>query len=159
VNPGAAIVGVVIGLALVTVWMRWWMKNAFASTPKGVLRHLRKTGSVHLRHIRGFEAIWDPSRPLGFDNRLHGPGEATCSIDDAATVTLEFRAKDGQTKRFSGPIPETLTHPSERVLRARKLIRYALVGYSAIMIVRGQFPVRGFGHQMSAPLAVMFNSR
>jgi hypothetical protein len=25
--------------------------------------------------------------------------------------------------------------------------------------VRGQFPVRGFGHQMSAPLAVMFNSR
>jgi hypothetical protein len=25
--------------------------------------------------------------------------------------------------------------------------------------VRGQFPVRGFGHQMSAPLAVMFNFR
>jgi hypothetical protein len=25
--------------------------------------------------------------------------------------------------------------------------------------VRGQFPVRGFGHQMSAPLAVIFNSR
>ena len=25
--------------------------------------------------------------------------------------------------------------------------------------VRGRFPVRGFGHQMSAPLAVMFNSR
>ena len=25
--------------------------------------------------------------------------------------------------------------------------------------VRGQFPVRGFGHQMSAPLAVISNSR
>jgi hypothetical protein len=25
--------------------------------------------------------------------------------------------------------------------------------------VRGQFPVRSFGHQMSAPLAVMLNSR
>jgi hypothetical protein len=29
----------------------------------------------------------------------------------------------------------------------------------ALGVVRGQFPVRGFGHQMSAPLAVMFNSR
>ena len=29
----------------------------------------------------------------------------------------------------------------------------------AFAAFRGRFPVRGFGHQMSAPLAVMFNSR
>jgi DNA-binding transcriptional ArsR family regulator len=28
-----------------------------------------------------------------------------------------------------------------------------------VLVVRGQFPVRGFGHQMSAPLAVISNSR
>jgi len=33
-------------------------------------------------------------------------------------------------------------------------------GFDALVnTVRGQFPVRGFGHQMSAPLAMMFNSR
>jgi hypothetical protein len=113
VNTGAAIVlGIVISLVFMTVWMRWWMKNAFASTPKGVLRHLSKTGSVHLRHVKGIEGVWNPSKPFGLDSRLYGPGEATYSLDDAATVTLEFRAKDGQMKRYSGPIPETLIHPS-----------------------------------------------
>jgi hypothetical protein len=31
--------------------------------------------------------------------------------------------------------------------------------FAAMKDVRGQFPVRSFGHQMSAPLAVMFDSR
>lgn len=118
-----------------SVWMWWWMRNAFASTPKGVLRHLGKTGSVHLKHVKSIEGIWNPSKPPGRDNRLFGPGEATYSLDDPATVTLEFRVRNGQLKRYTGPIPETLIYPTEKVLRARKLLRYVLLGYIAIMIV------------------------
>jgi hypothetical protein len=136
VSAAAAIgLGVAIGLVFMTAWMRWWMQNVFASTPKGVLRHLRKTGSVRLRHVKTTDGIWNPSRPLGLDNRLYGPGEATYSLDDPATVTLEFRAKDGQVTRYSGPIPETIIHPSEKVERARNLFRWVLVGYFAIVLI------------------------
>jgi hypothetical protein len=131
----AGILGAVIGLGFIGVWMRWWTRNTFATTPKGVLRHLAKTGSVHLKHVKSIEGIWNPSKPLGQDNRLFGPGEATYSFDDVATVTLEFRERNGHVKRYSGPVPEPLTHPTEEVLRARKLLRYVLVGYVALMII------------------------
>ncbi len=129
------VLGLVLSLGFLYFWMRWWMRNAFASTPKGVLRHLGKTGSVHLKHVKSIEGIWNPSKPLGQDNRIFGPGEATYSLDDFATVTLEFRMRNGPLKRYSGPIPESLIHPTEKVLRARKLLRYVLIGYVAIMIV------------------------
>ena len=111
------------------------MKNVFASTPKGVLRHLRKSGNVRLRHVKTTDGIWNPSKPLGLDNRLYGPGEAIYSLDDPATVTLQFRAKDGQVKRYSGPVPETIIHPSEKVQRARKLARWVFVGYFAVVVI------------------------
>lgn len=129
------ILGVAIGLGFLGVWMRWWMRNAFASTPKGVVRQLSKTGSVHLKHVKSIEGIWNPSRPLGQDNRVFGPGEATYSLNDSASVTLEFREPSGQSRRYSGPVPETLIHPTREVLRRRKLLRYVLVGYVAVMIV------------------------
>jgi hypothetical protein len=136
VNTGAAVaLGVVVSLTFLTVWMRWWMKNAFASTPQGVLRRLGKSGTVHLRHVKGIEGIWNPSQPLGVDNRLFGPGEAIYSLDDAATVTLDFRAKDGRVRRYSGPIPESVIHPSEKALRVRRLIRVVLLGYGAVLLI------------------------
>ena len=131
--------GLTLAAVIFTVWMtlfmRWWMRNAFAYTPKGVLRHLGKTARVHLKHVRSFEGIWNPSKPLGQDNRLFGPGEATYSIDDHGTVTLEFRVKNGLWKSYTGPVPEMFIHPSKKVVRARKIFRYVLLGYLAVIIV------------------------
>jgi hypothetical protein len=126
---------VIFSLGWMALFMRWWMRNAFASTPKGVLRHLGRTGSVHLKHVKSMEGVWNPARPLGLDNRVFGAGEATYSLDDSATVTLDFRDRNAKLKRYSGPIPETLIHPTQEALRARKLVRSILVGYVALVVI------------------------
>ena len=50
-----------------------------------------------------------------------------------------------------------LFFPRQRARGGRSHERDA--GESTSSFVRGRFPVRGYGHQMSAPLALMFNSR
>jgi hypothetical protein len=127
--------GVIISVGWMVLFMRWWMRNTFASTPKGVLRHLTRTGSVHLKHVKGIEGVWNPAKPLGPDNQVFGPGEATYSLDDSGTVHLEFRDGSGTMLRYSGPIPDALIHPTQDALRARSLLRYVLVGYVALMVV------------------------
>ncbi len=48
---------------------------------------------------------------------------------------------------------------TERVGEARTLLKKAIVGCKSDEVaVRGQFPVRSFGHQKSAPLAVIPDS-
>jgi hypothetical protein len=131
----AVALGIVISLVLMSLFMWRWMRNAFASTPRGVLRHLRKAGGVHRMKLRGWEGTWNPAKPLGIDNRIFGPGEATHSLDEQGAVHLELRGRGNKLALYSGPIPETLIRPSQAAQRGRKLMRYVLIGYAALMII------------------------
>jgi hypothetical protein len=126
-------VGVVIGLGFSSIFMWWWTRNSFASTPKGVLRHLRKAGA-HRTRIRAWEGIWNPAKPPGIDNRIFGPGEATYWLDESEIVHLEFRNGDRRDE-YTGPIPASLFHPTELDLHARKRLRSMLLGLVALMVI------------------------
>src|SRR5579871_4757860 len=108
---GAAIAGGVGALVVCGIFVLSGMRNVFAATPKGVMRRLQKSSPVQLR-LRGTDGVWNPAKPLGADNRIFGPGRATYWQDEAGTIHLELRERDGRLRKFEGPIPEVLILPS-----------------------------------------------
>jgi hypothetical protein len=128
-----SVVIVAVVLAGSGLLMRWFMRNAFAASPKGVLRRLEKSRTVRLR-LSGTDGVWNPSKTLGIDNQIFGPGVATYWQDESGTVHLEIRVRNGQLHKMEGPVPEILVHPTQAARRSRKVLRAALVGYLVVCL-------------------------
>jgi hypothetical protein len=79
------------------------------TSPGGIAKRL----TADRRHVISIPAnryVWNPSHPLGSDNRVHGPGTATYTYADGI-VTLDYAPKDGEARHYTGPLPEGLTGP------------------------------------------------
>jgi hypothetical protein len=79
------------------------------TSPGGIAKRLTATGR-HVVSIPANRFVWNPSFPVGANNRVPGPGTATYTYVDGI-VTLDYVPKNGESRRYTGPLPEGLTQP------------------------------------------------
>lgn len=113
-TTAAVIFGTIFVLLLVwrvtSVAIHW---RVGLTSPRGIASQLRSAGGRHEVRVGPKRYGWNPSEPMGRENRLYGPGTATYWLDDADVVHLEFVPTAGTPQQFEGPFPTGLQLPSE----------------------------------------------
>jgi len=156
--------------------VRVYLRNT-ALVPEALSGAVASTGFCVLRPAPGIDPKFLFYRTLesGFVNDLSSrqTGSSYPAVRDADVKRMSIgvpplseqrRIVDAIEEHFSR-IDSGSTALDRTRLRQKRLnvvvLNAAITGRLQYpdLAVRGQFPVRGFGHQMSAPLAVMFNSR
>lgn len=127
------VIVVAASLIYVGVILTWALRRARRNSPSWIVRQLQEKGTVKVG-VRYAGGTWNPSKD-SVEGRVWIRGQATYTLDDAGIVHLRIEPKKGAEQTFSGPIPQSLVHPSEKSLRVRKRVRALLLGYLAFIVI------------------------
>jgi hypothetical protein len=115
------------------IWLSLHRYNA--RSPKGIVKHLTESGGSYEVSAAYTRGVWNPAKPIGIDNPLFDKGIATYSLDDSGIVHLDFKSSSGHDQHLSGPVPESLVHPTVHQQHARTLMRRVLFGYLSFLVL------------------------
>ena len=109
---GVAIrVGVALGLLVLTAVYIYAARKGRRSTSSWVVSKLSGPEDRVTVTVSTLDYVWNPSKPLGIDNGLFGPGEGTYlreSRPDGDLIHLYFqRAGEHVAEHHAGPIPDS----------------------------------------------------
>ena len=113
------------------------VRRGAARSPAGIVKRLTNTpGLTHIVHIKATRSTWDPTKPVGWDNHLYGPGVATYTLTDDGLVHVLWRATVGKPVdvHLTGPIPDQLRPQSPQRRFARKVVRLVVLTYVAAYV-------------------------